>query len=875
MDTRQLTTGLDRLFREEDARIVFWNDSEREFQSVVPLLELDGVTTIMLDQVGSLEVKIRLEEEDPDGKYLLYSPAEEPDYESDWLLDIRLYSRSFRADRASILLDELGLKNHHLRQHLADRRRFFDNKERLQKLKQLVAENDLADDLDLKMIAVVARAEQPEFFNIVRTLFHAYSEAAEEADLDSLPAIWQSLERFDLARPFWEIAHAKFGYVDEAPSLKNLLIRLAVTDYAVSLEADVPAALASLVLPPRGRPNAVVCLAQWRDSSSRGMSYDRLLAEVASLIHLNDHLHGIETERLLDVMTFLDVEKAIASGLRERVQTTADTINADDVRAIVRRRQAGHWASLTMTGAPEVPRQALHAVYHALEAAAELFSLRNRHPRGFEYSTAADMYRAYEAELYAFDQLYRHFCEYADEAEARGWNLLKPLRGAIEDCYANWYQPNLALSWGKFLESSGPAPLLDTWRIAGIRNQYQFFDREVAPWLRKADNRKVFVIISDAFRFEAARELASELNGKYRFEAKLSSQLGVLPSYTALGMASLLPHKTLRFTEGGDVQLDGRPVASLEQRHEILESVEGMACKANDLLGMKKEQGREFVNGKRVVYIYHNVVDAVGDTASTEEKTFDAVRTAIEELSSLVVYVINNLNGGHVVITADHGFLFTESSPSETDKSKLDHKPAGTVKAKKRYLVGRGLPNHDAVWHGKTAITARAEGDMEFWIPKGVNRFHFTGGARFVHGGAMLQEIVVPVLTVKHVRGKSARETKTKTVAVHVLGATHKITTNRHRFELIQMEPVGERVKSATLKIAILEGDEPVTNVETVKFDSSSDKLDERKRWVSLVLQDREYDKKTDYRLVLRDAETGIEEQSVPVVVDRAFHDDF
>ena len=63
--------------------------------------------------------------------------------------------------------------------------------------------------------------------------------------------------------------------------------------------------------------------------------------------------------------------------------------------------------------------------------------------------------------------------------------------------------------------------------------------------------------------------------------------------------------------------------------------------------------------------------------------------------------------------------------------------------------------------------------------------------------------------------------------------------------------------------------------METVTFDSTSDKMDERKKWVNLVLRDREYNKKTSYRLVLRDAETGIEEQSVSVVIDRAFSDDF
>ena len=164
---------------------------------------------------------------------------------------------------------------------------------------------------------------------------------------------------------------------------------------------------------------------------------------------------------------------------------------------------------------------------------------------------------------------------------------------------------------------------------------------------------------------------------------------------------------------------------------------------------------------------------------------------------------------------------------------------------------------------------------MEFWIPKGANLFHFVGGARFVHGGAMPQEIVVPVVTVKHVRGKSAQDTKTKPVTVQVLGSNHRITSAYCRFQLIQMEPVSERVKPITLKVAIYEGEEAVTDLQTVKFDSASGNLDERKKWINLVLKERLYNKKTPYRLVLRDAETGIEQQSVEVIIDRAFTDDF
>ena len=64
------------------------------------------------------------------------------------------------------------------------------------------------------------------------------------------------------------------------------------------------------------------------------------------------------------------------------------------------------------------------------------------------------------------------------------------------------------------------------------------------------------------------------------------------------------------------------------------------------------------------------------------------MRQAIEELAALVGYIINNLNGHHVVVTADHGFLFTETSPGETDKSKLDEKPEGTVHCQETLPAG-------------------------------------------------------------------------------------------------------------------------------------------------------------------------------------------
>lgn len=870
MDAKQIHDSLDRVFNGERARIVFWNDPEGEFVETLPAVHLEDVNILRLDQIGGLEAKIRLERDDPHGRYLVYSPTEEPEYDEDWLLDIRLYSRSFRADRASIILDELGLSRQGLRAHLSKRRKFFDNKERLQKLKPLVDDGDSEQDLDRKMLAVVTKSDQPELFNIVRTLLDAMTEGDEAFDVDAAPATWDQVEKFDLDASFWELVRAAFGYTEQSPSLRSLLVRLFVSDYASRLGCDPPPALQNLLLGHSGVGNAVVCLAQWRDSSSKGRSYDLLSEEVASILHLPDHLHGREVEDLLDVPTFLDVEKAIVAGLVERVTGSAETIDAESIRSIVTRRQAGHWVS--SASVPEGQRRARRAVYEALAVAAELLALRNQYEQGFDFRDASAMYHGYEKELYRFDQLYRQFCENADVSAGQGWDVLKPLREQIEAMYCNWYLQKLAHTWGKFVSPG----LLETWEIDGVRNQHEFYDRWVKPWLIEGENRRAFVVVSDALRYEIAHELTQTLNGTYRMQAELSSQLGVLPSYTALGMASLLPHQALEYGAKGEVLVDGKQTASLDQRSEVLGTVKGRAIKADSLLALKKEEGRDFVADARVVYVYHDEIDARGDKLPTEGDTFDAARKAIGELADVVRYIVNNLNGNFIVVTADHGFLFTETAPGETDKSKLTDKPVRTVTAKKRYLLGRSLPDYDEAWHGKTAVTAKANGGMEFWIPKGANRFHFTGGARFIHGGAMLQEIVVPVVTVRHMKDKAARErTKTKYVTVQVLGTKHRITAQKHRFTLVQMDRVSDRAKSITLKVAVYEGDDPVTSIETLAFDSTSDTMDDRQKSVTLTLQDRQYDKRTRYRLILRDADTGIEQESVDVIIDRAIADDF
>jgi uncharacterized protein (TIGR02687 family) len=239
-----------------------------------------------------------------------------------------------------------------------------------------------------------------------------------------------------------------------------------------------------------------------------------------------------------------------------------------------------------------------------------------------------------------------------------------------------------------------------------------------------------------------------------------------------------------------------------------------------------------------------------------------------------VGFIINSLNGYNVLVTADHGFMYQESALEEADKSALTEKPEGTLLAKKRYLLGQGLGSNDKAWSGSTAMTAgtEPEGSLDFWLPKGASRFHFTGGARFVHGSAMPQEIIVPVITIHSTESEQA---KTKVVSISLLGASNKVVTNTQRFEFIQNEAVSERILPRSLVVSLRDGDQSISDGQTVTFDSSSQLLEERKRSVLLTVLSGSYDRNKDYYLVARDAATQVEVLRVPLKVDLAFSNDF
>lgn len=865
MNLDQLTQGILAKFAQH--RIVFWHDPEQSFQADLPSIALDGITVLDMQGRSLFETKKRIELDEPHRQFLLYFVHAEPEPDKDWLLDMRLYSGQFFADSSSMLLHELGIPQMALRGHIRERQAFFASKQRLAALKRLVTENEEPLSLDRKMMAVLLKADSAAVPDILLSLLKDYATALDAGeDTTALPGM-ALLNKYALTDSLWQLLQADFSYTTTEPSLADFTLKLFCTELwsqMDSLERDW--LLQNVLKTASGRSTALALLVNWRDSLSYATYYQTLATLLERQLEISRRIGYCTPEQLAECKTFEALEQVIIRGLVAALLEADKALDHAYFEAILSQRLTGYWCRV---------RDGYYAhIYAALRQAERLWSLRREHVDGFHYPSARDMYLAYADQLFRFDQSYRLFNEHVQQVNNKGGDILRRLDEAVENLYTNWYLYELGLAWDRHLANERR---MASWSLPGVPSQQQFYRMQVERLLAGKQVKRVFVIISDALRYEVAEELASLINAEKRFKAEMSNQLGVLPSYTQLGMAALLPHQQLTYANGSAVLVDGQSSMGLENRHRLLAAVNGMAVSSRELMGWGKQEGRDRVRDKALVYIYHDTIDAICDKREGEERTPTVCREALGELNHLIGRIINNLNGSRVLLTADHGFLFQQQPLAQTDKTELLVKPTDPLETKKRYIIGRQLPRFDESWHGRIADTADGGDDTEFLLPKGAQRFHFVGGARFVHGGAMLQEICVPVVHIRELEKEHVAQHEKQPVGVVVASQPIRLVNNIDKVRFIQTDPLGERCKARTLEVYVVDaGGNIVSSRERLNFDSTSNVMEERIREARLKLVGSGFDRRALYTLVLEDVETRTRYSQYAVTIDLAFgQDDF
>ena len=797
-----IAQSLTRLFKRY--RIVFWYDAKKELRDEFEVLSLPGIEKLELSN-NEYGIKYRLLRKEPQQKFLLYREGPQPADVDNWLLDVQLAQGEFRTDQVAIWLSELELGPEFTdvaQTHV----QFFQATIRRNALKKLLTPDDTGTDLRMKMLAVCAGSE-PRQDAVLENLLR---ELADERD-DKIELI----NRCGLDGFLWLQMARNYGYASDEPRIKDFVVELFKSCYAMGAGGPV-----------RLSGDALVFLERWKDSRQFKGTFEKLSDDCAGALDIEQDLNNRDSRDLIGLDYFRLIDKKIIHDLLHAV--ASNTVSSDDVTQWVRQRRQSHWF--------DEYRHLYQAINYAMRF------MRNLGKASLSMNSLADGVQRYRSSWYQLDQFYRKFTYHAQKSGEA--SLLATLTERVENLYANDYLLKLGDLFQSFVDQTSH------WNASPVPLQKNFFEHWVRPFVRKEN--KVCVIISDAMRYEIGNELLSLIRKEDRYNADLDAALSMLPSYTQLGMAALLPNRELTIVDDdiGTVRVDGISSQGTVNRGRILDqsmSRRATAYKAEDLMDMHRDDLRALVRDHDVIYVYHNRIDVTGDNRLSEEQVFEAVEDTLQDLI-LLIKKLNNANLSNMLVTTDHGFIYQNRAIEESDFSGSKAEGETILSRHRRFVLGRGL-NESPGLRKFTSAQLGLTGDVEVQIPKSINRLRVKGsGSRFAHGGATLQEVVIPVLKIN-----KKRQSDVSSVEVDILrGASSTITSGQLAVVLYQTAVVTDKIHPRVLRAGIYsKAGDLISDSHELTFDLAADNPRKREIPLRFVLT-READEANGQEVILK-----------------------
>ncbi|HPH11012.1 MAG TPA: BREX-1 system phosphatase PglZ type A [Thermotogota bacterium] len=835
-------------------RIVFWHDEDGEFSGGVDELDLPGVSVVKLTGSNNFAVKKLLTADDFTSDYLVYDPLPyEKDQHDDWLLDIKLYSEDFRADLVSLQMEELLVEpSSAMRKTVKLYSKFLDNKDRKAKLKRIGHTYQTPLQLHIDIMAVLCGINGGSAQDVIIAVLSA---GLEKERNDALI----NIEKFGNIEAFWQLVQKYTGYQNsDDRSLSELATHILIT----ALSQTIPAYALRGLERFASDSNKTYCyqlVHEWQRGN--GISdLEEICHYVERELHLNDRFDKTDISILLKSDTFPAINESILK--RYFKEITENVIKVEDIIGAVENRRTAAWYALT--------KDYLESLYYI----AKMQEFYLSHIDGFHIVESVKIWKLYTAEAYEMDSHYRHFhlC-FGNTLKSPNTLLedaLKKCSDIVEGLYREWFLKQLTLTWTKAIASD----LNSLGYVSEINEQRRFYAFYVSPNVSKGN--RVFVVISDALRYEVAAELSETLSRATKGMASLEAVQAVFPSITKFGMAALLPGKEVSVNKKIDVFVDGNPTVSTAQRGTILKAAnsESVVVTYKELLQMKKQERRELVAGKEIIYIYHNTIDALGDKAATEMKVFEACYDAIDELTAVVKIIVNDLSGANIFITADHGFLYTYKSLEESQKISKQTFNGELLELGRRYALVSPETTADYLLPVKTERTIGGE-PMKGYAPQDTVRIKVQGGGEnYVHGGISMQEMVVPVIIYKGMRTGYKKYIEVQNPGLSLVSESRKVSNLMFSLDFLQKQPIGDKVQPCHYTLLFTdEVGAPVSDLQTVIADRTSNNASDRVFRVRFTLKQVQYNKNKLYRLVIANDTDAPEE--VAFHIDIAFSDDF
>ncbi len=821
-------------------RIIFWYDEEREFEDQIGELALDGVTVLALTGSNTFAVKKQLCEDDLTSNFLVYDPRPFTKDDDNWLINVQLYSEEFRADLNSIWMDEMGLPaTPIIRNQVKRYRKFFRAKDRRDAVKKLSGGISTAPQMHLAVMAVLSGCGSLQPGAVLRAVL----ESGLELETNS---VYQSFVNYGADQAFWVMVSQGTGYSEgEDSSLSRLAIHLLLTAATRTMHSDLLAGLDAFL----SVPHQAYCydfVSDWLHSQDTARLYE-IARYVEQEAHLPQRFSKLPVDDLVDTACFPCIDECILTSLMKEI--VDHIIKVESIRLVVEKRRTMPWY------------QSVASYYEGLLQVANMQAFFAEHSAGFHTVEPHRIWNEYTSDYYRMDTYYRlfHLCFQHSLMESHPLldDLFKQVADKVEGVYTHWFLGQLGQNW-----SDSCAENLEKYgRILEVPQQTDFYAQKVRP----SENR-IFVIISDGLRYEVAASLAEEFQREMQCKVTLGSCEALFPAVTKFGMAALLPHKKLEVKPRADgtlaVLADGEPTED-GYRDKLLKAANSasIALKYKNIVGLKRQERQELVKGMSVVYIYHDVIDKIGHTS--DNAVFSACDQAVNEIKNLARIIVNDFGGTNILVTADHGFLYTYSPLKEDNKTDKNTLNKQDVEVDRRYLITQKSARPKYLMPVRFLDGAT---DYEAFTPRESVRIKKKGGAlNYVHGGISLQEIVVPVLEFQFLRNsykeyqRNRDKIDTKPVTVSLLSAGRKINNMIFSLNFYQQEAVGGNREAAQYLVYFVdENGQKISDTGKIIADKTSENAQERTFRCNFSLRSQKYSNRQTYFLVIAD-ESGLQ----------------
>lgn len=802
-------------------KIIFWYDGQKKYTSVIDKIkqEINNENNeIIIYQKNSFWIRYHIEIEEPNKNFVIYFDTNRPlDQEND-LLDLETssgYELSFNPDNTTKIIVELGLTDSN-RSIIEENEKFFANQDRRKKFKEFECEKNNST-INYIITAILLGIKSVNADDLMKNIIKIY--LSDETKFNKLKSFGNDKFVFNLF-------NKSFGtnikdYSELSTLLKELVLTYLLQD--LSDKELISNKYGNFIL--KQKDTAQVFTNKLMTDSKMSKYYEKISNQVFEEFGLDDIFTLDNLEKYINSDAFKIIDKNIILFIIN--QLNSNIYNYDEYRKLILSRQPKFW----YLKFEKEYKLLLHILDYFKDCDIGVKKIKN--------SEIEDLVKLYDSDLYKIDYDYRKVIYY--------YNLLKDtdefkdLIEKVENQYINKYMSKLSEEWDKALER------LPKYNSTKLVMQNKFYNKFIKPDVSETRNGRVIVIISDAFRYEFAKELNYKLS-QIAKNTSVNYMLGLVPSYTKLGKAALLPNKTISMIDGSDdILVDGKKTSSTSDREKILqnENEDSIVIQYDTLVNdYKKADWKKLFSGKKIVYIYHDEVDIAGE--NTPDEVFEAGQRSIEHLYNLVDSLNKTFSGVNVYITADHGFFYRKGKVQGANKIT---KMAGATKQKTRYTYTPEDINNEATISFNLDYIFNNSHGQYVNILKGYDIFSKPGEPdKYFHGGDLPQELIIPLIDFKSARGIQG----SKSVGLVYTGLQSKITNTITYLDFAQNVPVDENNTECTYKIHFEDDSKNVISNEVKIVANRVDKeIKDRYFKEKFIFKSMEYPVDKNYYLII------------------------